>query len=462
MNLSVQEFQKHCELRLRQRGQATHFRQLATDSRQIKKESLFFALQGPQFDGHDFISQAWRGGAAGAVVKKGRRIPKRRGRWLFAVDDPLHALGDAAAAWRNRFDIPVIGITGSNGKTTTKEMVAQLLDLRFRVLKTEGNFNNLIGLPLTLNRLTGRHQVAVLEMGMSAPGEIARLCEIAQPQIGAITNIARAHLEGLGSLTAIASAKGEILPQLAPDGLAVLNADDERVEKLARRSRAPILRYGFGSRADIRGHDFTSDHQKGCAFEVSGLGRRFRIRLKLPGRHNASNALAAIAIAHHCGIPTHLMAKRLRQITIPRGRMQRLRLAGATFLNDAYNANPDSMLQSLNILRSFPKQYRKIAVLGDMLELGRSSRDAHREIGAAAAQTNIQELIAVGEWARAIAAGAKRAGLQARHIHVCDDTTQAAVCLESLLQRGDVILLKASRGMKLEDIIQQLKKNRAA
>ena len=299
-------------------------------------------------------------------------------------------------------------------------------------------------------------------MGMSAPGEIARLCEIARPQIGAITNIARAHLAGLGSMMAVAKAKGEILQGLSTDGLAILNADDERVEQLATSCRARILRYGFSARADIRGHRFSSHHNKGSSFEVSGLGRRFRVQLTLPGRHNASNALAAIAIAHHCGIPTHSMAKSLRNITIPHGRLQRLDLAGATILNDSYNANPDSVLQSLGILKSYPTRYRKIAVLGDMLELGRISREAHREIGAAAAQAGVAELIAVGHWASAVAAGAQSAGLRAVHIHLCANTDQAAECLETLLRRGDVALFKGSRGMKLEEIIKELKRKRAA
>lgn len=461
MNVTVEELRENCRVRVRRKGRATTFRHLATDSRRLKKDSLFFALQGPQFDGHDFVTQALRHGAVGAVVSKGRRIAAQPQRWLFAVDDPLHALGDTAALWRRHFDIPVIGITGSNGKTTTKEMVAHLLATQLRVLKTEGNFNNLIGLPLTLDRLNRRHQAVVLEMGMSAPGEIARLCEIAAPRIGVITNIARAHLAGLGSLNAVAKAKGEILQGLPTEGLAVLNADDDRVEQLAKRCRVPILRYGFSARADVRAYRFSSHHKQGCHFEVSGLGRRVRIHLNLPGRHNVSNALAAMAVAHYCGIPTESMAKGLRHITIPRGRLQRLTLAGATILNDSYNANPDSVIQSLEVLQSFPRRRRKIAVLGDMLELGRISREAHREVGAAAAQAGVDELIIVGHWASAVAAGAQNGGLRAARIHLCDGTAQAAECVKSLLKRGDVVLLKASRAMKLEEIIKALKRKRA-
>jgi len=462
MKLEPEEIAEICRAHIRQRGPDRLFRGLNTDSRRLKRDELFFALSGPHYDGHEFVPKAFRTGASGAVIKKGRRIAAPGARWLFSVTDPLRALGDTAAAWRKRFDIPVIGVTGSNGKTTTREMIAQILATRYHVLKTEKNFNNLIGLPLTLNRLNRRHQVAVLEMGMNIPGEIARLSKIAQPTIGVITNIARAHLAGLGSLAAVRKAKAEILPHLPADGLAVLNADDPRVLSLAAKSRAQVVTFGFGPDADVRGRHFKTVGTQGSSFEVSGAGHRFQIRLSLPGQHNASNALAAIAVGHHLGIASSRMGRALRQVQLPAGRMEEIRLKGGTLiLNDSYNANPDSVLQALRTLTTFPNSRRKVVVLGDMLELGRFSRKSHREIGQAAVKAGCQELFAVGQWADEILAGAKQAGLAARRQHRCQDSAEAGKLLQDHIEAGDLILLKASRGVGLERVLNYLKRKAA-
>lgn len=419
----------------------------------MSRHSLFFALHGPNFDGHRFVGQAIRGGAEGVVIKKGRRITKRKGCWVFIVEDTQEALGNLMHFWRRQFDIPVIGVTGSNGKTSTKEFIAAVLASRFRVHKTEGNFNNLIGLPLTLAKLSKRHTAAVLEMGTSGPGEIARLCEIAEPSIGVVTNVARAHLEGLGSLAAVARAKSELITHLSSDGLAILNADDPRVLNFAKKSAAQVLTYGFSPRSHVRGSQYRDNGLKGSSFSVAVDSRRFSVKLKLPGRHNALNALAAIAVGHALDIPVRSMTAALSRVTLPQGRMQKIALRGGTLVfNDSYNANPDSVLRALDTVAKLSRSRRKLFILGDMLELGPYTQKAHREIGRAAAHAGAAEIVAVGRWGEDILAGAKGAD-SAVKVHLCQDADAAGTLLQSRLKRGDLVLLKGSRGIGLERVI---------
>lgn len=463
MRMAPEDIILACDARVRQKGRADVFLAFATDSRHAHRGDLFFALKGPHFDGHAYVKQAFRKGAVGAVVEKGRRIDTLRGRWVFAVNDSLRALGDAAAQWRQRHPIAVIGITGSNGKTTTKEMISQVLETRFRVLKTQGNFNNLVGLPLTLGRLKARHEIAVLEMGMNQPGEIDRLAAIAHPQVGVITSVARAHLEGLGSLRAVARAKGELLSRLPREGLAILNADDPRVLQLSSKSRAPVLTYGFSADADIRARKLKTNDLLRTCFEVR-LGKKMRkIQLELLGRHNANNALAALAVGQHFQVPITKMIRALKKVTLPSGRMQRISLPGRILvIHDAYNANPDSVLQALETFAKLPQQRRKVLVLGDMLELGAQSQRLHREVGEAAARAGIQKLVAVGERAEDLLAGAKRGGLSSAQTHLCHDAREAGILLHEHLQCGDLVLLKGSRGVHLERALNHITRKRAA
>ncbi len=461
--MTPQQVMDSCNATLRHRGKTEHFKALATDSRHLRTGALFFALQGPHFDGHNFVGPALRRGATGAIIRKGKRSPQKRKGWIFSVEDPLTALGDVAGYWRRQFSLPVVGITGSNGKTTTKEWIAAILATRYHVLKTEGNFNNLIGLPLTVARLNRRHQIAVLEMGMNVPGEIDRLAVIAAPEIGIITNIGRAHLEGLTSLAGVARAKGELIQRLPTNGLAVLNADDERTLKLARRSPAPVLTFGFSSRAHIKGKILTSDPLSGTLLRVKTPKKEFRVRLNLPGRHNAANALAAIAVGYHFHISPTAMTRALRQTKSLWGRMERINLPnGAIVLNDSYNANPDSMLRAFETLKKINPRYRKFLLLGDMLEIGKQDAAVHREIGRAAARAGIAELVVLGNRATDILAGAERAGLPRKRQHLCTTHREVTRTLRSRLKKNDLLLIKGSRGMKLETIIQDLKGIKAA
>ncbi len=461
MKLNVMEVIESSTARIRQQGNADYFTSVTTDSRHVKAGALFCALSGEHFDGHKFVSTAFRKGASGALVRKGKSIKAPRGRWVLSVDDTLTALGDIAAAWRRHFNIPLVGVTGSNGKTTTKEMIAQTLAARYKVLKTEGNYNNLIGVPWTLFKLNRRHQVAVLEMGMNIPGEIERLATIAQPQVGVITNIARAHLEGLGSIAAIARAKSELIQQLPGDGLAVINADDPRVLQIARKTRAEILTYGFGSDAMIRGKKYKSNGFSGSQFEIRLNHKLHTIRLNLPGRYNALNALAAVAIGQYLKIPATAMIRALRNVKLPGSRLKQIKLRNGThIINDCYNANPDSVLQALTNLTYAPKRQRRVAILGDMLELGQHSARTHREIGRAAVKVGVDELIAVGEQADDIARGARQAGLHKDQIHCYENATKAGKAISKHIHGGDLILVKGSRGVQLERVIDSLKGKR--
>jgi UDP-N-acetylmuramoyl-tripeptide--D-alanyl-D-alanine ligase len=451
-----------CNAQVKQRGNSDQFTAITTDSRDVKKGSLFCALTGTRFDGHKFVASAFRKGASGALIRKGKKVKVPRGRWLLTVDDTLRALGNLGTNWRDRFEIPVIAITGSNGKTTTKELIAQTLASRYAVLKTEGNYNNLIGVPWTLFRITRKHELAVLEMGMNSPGEIDRLAQIARPQIGVLTSIGRAHLEGLGSITAVARAKAELLKYLPSDGLAVINADDPRVLSMAKQSKARVLTYGFGSDAIIRGRRFKSLGFKGSSFEVRLGGKTLKVRLELPGRYNAVNALAALAIGHHFNVPLASMARSLKNVRLPGGRMTQIRLKnGIHIIDDSYNANPESVREALSNLDYTNHKQRKIVVLGDMLELGKFSQRAHREIGRAAVEADADTLFAVGEWSGEIANGAKKAGLNPAKILCFETAKQAGKKLREYVRRNDLILIKGSRGIHLEEVVHALKQKKA-
>lgn len=466
MRLAPEQVLAATRAQLRQSGHAPYFSSLATDSRRIQKGSLFFALSGPHFDGHRFVANSLKKGAYGAVIRTRRRVKVGKGQWLFSVPDPERALGDIAAYWRQQFELPVIAITGSNGKTTTKEWLAQLLATRYRVLKNAGNFNNLIGLPLSLSALAKQHEVAILEMGMNAPGEIDRLAEIARPQVGIITNVARAHLEGLGSLEGVARAKWELMMRLPSDGVAVLNADDPWLMKLAVRCPVPQITFGLSRSAKVRGTILCSHPLRGSTLKVH-LPRHKAFQVKIPylGEHYARNALAAIAVANHFGISATTIKRSLSQVKPLWGRMEPLRLKNEILIiNDAYNANPDSVSNALASFapprrRGGVKGRRRLVLLGDMLELGRFSKKAHQEVGRAAAQAGFAEIFAVGEYATDILAGAARAGAHKEQLHLCQNLENARQKISVELKARDLLFIKGSRGVKLETIITGLKKD---
>lgn len=427
---------------------------VSTDSRTIRKGELFVALRGERHDGHDHLAEVFGKGASAALVD---RPVTTRIRHCVRVKDTLRALGDLAHDWRMRFPVPVVAVTGSNGKTTTKDMIARVLARRFRVLKTEGNFNNLIGLPLTLFRLGARAEIAVLEMGMNREGEIDRLAAIAEPEVGVITNIARAHLEGLGSLERIVRAKGELLRRLPAKGLAILNADTPRFTQLRKAVRSRLVTFGSAPRATVRLVSCRLRDLKGLDLTVRLHAKDHPFHLPILGRHNAANALAALAVGDHFGIPVAAARKSLSRFQTGSKRMEILRLRRRIdLINDSYNANPDSTAASLEFLEEAGAGRRRVAVLGEMLELGRFSAKAHREVGLRAARSRADLLFAVGDHAEETLRGATMGGLSPKAVAAFGTVAQAIRALRSAVRPGDLVLVKGSRGMRMERISEAL------
>jgi UDP-N-acetylmuramoyl-tripeptide--D-alanyl-D-alanine ligase len=427
------------------------YRRVVADSREVRPGDLFVALPGEHKDGHDFLDDALERGAAGLLV---RRPPKSLpdGAVAYVVERTLAALQAIAAGHRAALPVEVTAVTGSVGKTTTKEIAAFVLGKRYRVLKNEANYNNEIGVPLTLLRLTPRHERAVLEMGMYAPGEIGLLCELARPRVGVVTNVGPVHLERLGSIESIAAAKAELVEALPADGFAVLNGDDARVRAMARKTKARTVLFGTSADCDLRGSDLESKGLEGISFILKYGGESLRLRTRLPGRHLLPNALAAAAVALVEGMKLDEVAQALAVARIP------LRLHvyrghnDSTILDDTYNASPASMLAALELLADLPG--RRIAVLGDMRELGSEEQEGHRIVGREAARV-AQVIYAVGELGHLIGEEAKRAGHPA--VSIWSSKEEAARQLVNDLQVGDVVLLKASRAMALETILPELK-----
>jgi UDP-N-acetylmuramoyl-tripeptide--D-alanyl-D-alanine ligase len=431
---------------------------VSTDSRSLQSGELFIALRGERFDGHDYIAQALRHGAAACLSEEviaGLTIP------VVQVRNTLIALGDLAQAVRRHFTGPVIGITGTSGKTTTKEMLAAILARRGPGLKSAGNFNNLIGVPLTLFGLSQEHQWAVIEMGMSARGEIARLAEIAAPQIGVITNVGAAHLESLGGISGVARAKGELFIHLPAGGTAVVNADDPQIRQLPLANGVRRVLFGSAAEAQVRAAAITAN-ETSVNFVLQLPEGEVRVQLPLPGRHNVQNALAAAAAAWVMAVPAADIAAGLAEFKPCPGRMELVELPDdLLILDDSYNANPLSMRAALDALHDLGRPGRRIAVLGDMLELGEAARDLHREVGALVA-SRADWLFTLGELAGEIAAGAAEHGLPAGRIQATATLEELYACLHPLLQPGDRLLVKGSRGMHMERVTALLRGRPAA
>ncbi|MFI5394652.1 MAG: UDP-N-acetylmuramoyl-tripeptide--D-alanyl-D-alanine ligase [Candidatus Binatia bacterium] len=438
------------------------FSSVTTDSRHVEPGALFFALRGPRHDGHDFVPEAVRLGVAGAVVD---HPIEHVSTGQVCVPDTLKALGDLARWTRLRAPVQVVAVTGSNGKTTTKEMIAAICAAanppatRTRILKTEGNENNLIGLPRTVLRLRGDEAVAVLEMGMNRSGEIARLTEIAWPDYAVITNIGPAHLEGFGgSIAGVAAAKAELFAGLTRDAVMAVNADDDWVRRMA----APFQsrKVTFGTDGEVRARAVADLGTDGLAFDLSIAGRASRVRLHFVGYHNVTNALAAAAIGHAMGVSLEVIARGLESAFVTPMRMQIARLPnGVTVINDAYNANPSSVEAALRALRRFSG--RPVVVLGEMRELGDEARRAHRFVGERAAALGVQQLFLLGAQADAVADGARAGGMHADAIHVCGSHAEVAEAVVARWQPGDIVLVKGSRGMKMEEVVRLLESARS-
>ena len=455
-----------------------YFSGICTDSRSIEKDQVFVALQGENFDGHDYLDRAVAQGAAALIVSDATRIGSNIELPVFIVEATLAALGNLAGYRRRkmaRLSAPlVVGITGSTGKTTVKGMTASIFERRWpdstdqpcgRILKTPGNFNNLIGLPLSLLPLQLKHTAAVLEMGMNQPGEISRLTTIADPDISCIINVHGAHLLGLGSIEGVAGEKAELFRNTGADGLLIVNLDDEYVreaaEKCSRRKVSWSMIEPQSRNADISATAVCTREDGNVSFQLHLPGETRMVNLKVPGRHNVANSLAAAAIAYGAGINIEVIVQGLEAFSSTAGRLQVVRAAaGYSILNDTYNANPASMAAGLAALAGMSGGY-KIAVLGDMLELGASSDAAHEKIGGIAAQSGLSALLVVGSCAERLAAGAASAGMDNEKIVVFSDKADIPGWIRNLekkgvLSRDSWVLVKASRGMRLETVVEQL------
>jgi UDP-N-acetylmuramoyl-tripeptide--D-alanyl-D-alanine ligase len=446
-------------------GLRRKIRRLCSDSREVGSGDLFVAFKGDHFDGHTFVEQSLQKGAIGALIESGSEAASSLKSWsgattsfVLAVPDALQAYQQLATYHRSRFQIPIVAVTGSNGKTTTKEMVARVLEERWKVLVTEGNLNNRIGVPHTLLRLTDRHEAAVIEMGVDHKGQTTRLADITRPTIGLITNIGPDHLQFFGTMEVSAEAKGELLDLLEPDHAAVLNADDPYFGYLASRARCRVVSFGLSATALVRATDVQSD-AKGMTFRLSLPGRVRPTPITLPahGFHNLSNALAAATVGYLCELSGAKIAQGLLHFRPASMRSQVERLNGITVINDCYNANPASMKAAVNLLAELGVGTHTVAVLGDMLELGTHAPAFHLEVGAHVAARGITSLVSCGALGRAIAERARKAGMAHERITECQDAQEAVPRVLSIAQPGDVVLVKGSRGMRMEQVVDALR-----
>ena len=427
------------------------------DSRTNQAGDLFFAVKGERLDGHDFVEQALSKGAIAAVIRKDQVARYPSGHPLLAVDDTLVALQTLATAVRRSWGKPLIGITGSTGKTTTKEAIAHVLSTRFRVLKSEGNFNNHFGLPLTLLRLEPEHDAAVIEMGMSHSGEIAALAKIAHPEIGVVTNVAPVHLEFFESIGEIARAKYELIESLPAGGTAILNADDEYVSQFGRDFRGKVVLYGVHSPADLRAENMKNHGASGSTFDVVAGRCREHASLKLVGAHNIYNGLAAIAVGTERGLTLPEAVGALATLARADKRGEVVKFGNITVINDCYNSNPKALDAMVDALAAMPAE-RRIVVAGEMLELGAAGEEMHRSSGRHIAEKKIDALVGVRGLAQAMVDSAHQRGMRAEFLATAQE---AGEWLARETREGDVVLLKASRGVKLEQALEYWKARRA-
>ena len=442
------------------RGSAeTRIGAVCTDSRQVAPGALFFALGGERFNGHDFLEEAGRKAAA-VVIERHRAPASLPACAVIGVEDTRKALGDLAARYRQDFSLPIAAIAGSNGKTTTKELVAAVLKQKFKTLWSEASFNNNIGVPLTLLGLEQSHQAAVLETGTNHPGELEPLVRMIQPHYGVITSIGREHLEFFGDLDGVAREEGWLAELLPGSGKLYLNGDTEWTLPIARRCSGLVVRAGVGQDNDWRVLGLRPDKQ-GLTFRVESPSSSYRgeYRVNLLGRHQAVNALFAICLGAELGLDRAEIQRGLLQCKAAKMRLQLWELNGVRVLDDAYNANADSMLAALLTLQELPCRGRRLAVLGDMGELGSHSEAAHEEIGRRAAELGVGQLFAVGKMAPVMARGARNAGLN--RVMEFADVATAALAVRQFIRDGDVLLLKASRATRLEQIAEELRSGAA-
>ncbi len=447
------------EGRLLQGDLARPFQGVSINSRTISKGELFICIKGERFDGHDFLADMIDKKVGGIILSNPEKLPDNPAQtgeepFVIHVQDTLKALQDLAGFQRKRFPLQVVAVTGTNGKSTTKEMIASILETKFKTLKTQGNLNNHIGLPLTLLKREPSHEIGVLELGMSAAGEIKKLAEIAQPDIGVITNISEGHLVQLKSLKDIQSAKGELFQALTKEGTAIVNADDPLVLELARSLRARTVTFGIDQPADVRASEIESKDNLGFQFKVSLFDKTLSVRLPYLGYCNIYNALAALATGYSLGIQEEAMTRGLENHQRMSQRNEQIRHKGIDLINDAYNANPRSMTEALKTLDDFKTQGRRIFVIGDMLELGDRSIAVHQKLGEEIAESKTNILVAVGKLAGLAAKSARTLSGEKIHILEFTDHQEAAEFLTQEAVSGDCVMFKGSRGATMEKVLQ--------
>lgn len=429
---------------------------ISTDSRKIEKGCLFIPLTGETFDGHDFLEMAIEKGAKAVLTQKGE-VPENSGNVaVICVDNTLSALGKIAGFYRSMFKIPALAITGSVGKTTTKEMSALVLGSKYNILKNKGNFNNEIGVPFTIFDLDDTHDILISEMGMSGFGEIDRLSKMVKPEIVIMTNIGMSHIEFLGSQENIYKAKSEFVKNMNPKGVVIINGDDPILLSHKDELGSHVITVGIKNKnCDLVAENIKSTSE-GITFEVCGMEEHFKVSLPIPGEHNVYNALSACAVGMVCSVDAEKMSKALLEF-IPDGmRMSVIEHKNYTVINDCYNAAPDSVAAALKVLSRYDG--RKVAILGDIACLGQYSYSAHKNIGAEILKNEIDILITIGQQARLIGEGAFENGMDSGKIYSFNDAEEAINKLSSLIKFGDTILVKASRVMKLERVTEFLTK----
>ncbi len=426
---------------------------VSIDSRSITPGDMFIALKGESFDGHDFIRRAVENGAAVVVTQKPLNefgIP------YILVRDTLKALQEIARYYRGRFQIPFVAITGSSGKTTTKDMIASVLAQKFNVLKTEGNFNNAIGLPLMLLKLQYSHEIAILEMGMNSPGEISLLSDIVRQDIGVISNVGSAHIEKLGSRENILKAKLEIFDYFDKHSTAVINGDNDMLADFSSE-KYRVIRYGLEKSNDLYAFEITEKGEEGIDFTVNMEGAAVSFTVLLPGMHNVYNALSAIAVARLFDMKGSDIQKGLLSFKPSKMRMDIINTKdGVKIINDAYNANPESMKAAINVLQSLKSGGRSICITADMLELGDVSEEEHYNIGAYAAAIGVDIIAAAGNFSDAVKKGAEASGMDKNSIYAFQTKEEVASIMDKIVKPGDVVLVKGSRGMKMEYVVDFL------
>lgn len=427
---------------------------VSIDSRTLKEGELFIALKGERFDGHNFINSVIKNGSSAVIISNTEAIEGNDFSCaIFLVDDTKKALEQLAHFNRKKFNVPVVAVTGSNGKTTTKDMISELLNSKFNVCCTEKNYNNEIGLSLTLLKITKEHDVCVVEMGMRGLGQIKSLCKIAEPDIGVITNVGTSHIGVLGSKENIAKAKGELIESLTEKGIAVLNGDDILVKEMGKNFKGRVIYYGLNGNYTVYGENVKFE-DSGTKYTCICFDEAFKVNLKLLGIHNVYDALAATSTARILGVDVVKIQRVLGEFSPRSGRQSIININGFKVIDDAYNANPLSMEMAIYSLNQISAK-NKYLVLADMKELGEDEKHFHYEIGKKVAQTKFNGLITVGPLAKFIAKGAKENGFN--EVHVFDTCKEAADCIKNIAQEGDVFLLKGSHSMHMYTIPDLLK-----